>query len=207
LLPCFLIGISENQNMPESQSQMMIIEHTEEALADSRENSLALHQTLGPKGTKSLQRMFRDPRVLESHERNDLIASLSQAVELLPSFPEVRVMFGMALCVDLRVQEAMTHLREAVEQNPHCYIAQLKLGELLMRLRICDQAADHTHQAALLAENDVQADLARRQAAAIRQMRREGIERGGYKGLLSWAKTFSRRRTIRSSQPALAASE
>jgi hypothetical protein len=116
-------------------------------------------------------------------------------------------MFGMALCVDLRVQEAMTHMRQAVEQNPHCYIAQLKLGELLMRLRICDQAAGHTHQAALLAENDIQAELARRQAAAIRQMRREGIERGGYTGLLSWARAFGRRRTGQRSQAALAVSE
>jgi hypothetical protein len=95
--------------MPESQSQMMIIEHTEEALADSRENSLALHQTLGPKGTKSLQRMFRDPRVLESHERNDLIASLSQAVELLPSVPEVRVIFGMALAGSSGAESALLH--------------------------------------------------------------------------------------------------
>jgi Flp pilus assembly protein TadD len=190
-----------------SEPQMMIIEHPEEALANARESSLVLQQTLGPNGTRSLQRMFRDPRVLESHERNGLIASLSNAVELLPSVPEVRVMLGMALCVDLRVQEAMTHLRQAVEQNPHCYIAQLKLGELLMRLRVCDQAADHTHKAALLADNDVQAELARRQATTIRQMRREGIERGGYKGLVSWGRTFSRRRTRHSSQPALAVSE
>ena len=48
-----------------------------------------------------------------------------------------------------------------------------------MRLRICDQAAEETHQAAELAMNDMQADLARHQAATIRTMRREGIERGG----------------------------
>jgi hypothetical protein len=50
---------------------------------------------------------------------------------------------------------------------------------MLMRLRICDQAAEQTQKAAELAVNDLQADLARRQATTIRTMRREGIERGG----------------------------
>jgi Flp pilus assembly protein TadD len=185
----------------------MVLQHPEEALANSSDSSLALQQTLGPTSTKTLQRMFRDPRVLEPGERSDLIASLSSAVELLPRVPEIRVMLGMALCVELRAQEAMTHLRTAVEQNPDCYIAQLKLGELLMRLRICDQAAEHTHRAAVLAANDVQSELARRQAATLRQMQREGIERGGYHSALGWLKTFGKRRSSQAGQPALAVSE
>ena len=187
-----------------SESNMMVYP---EAQANSPETSLAVQQALGPSATRALQRMFRDPRVLEPAERTDLIAALSSAVELLPRVAEIRVMLGMALCVELRAQEAMTHLRTAVEQNPDCYIAQLKLGELLMRLRICDQAAEHTHCAAVLAANDAQSDLARRQAAIIRQMRREGIERGGYRGALAWVKTFTRRRSSQASQPALAVSE
>ena len=86
----------------------------------------------------------------------------------------------MALCVDLQAQEAMEELREAVRSVPDSFIARLKFGELLMRLRVCDQAAEHTHVAARLASNDVQSELARRQAATIRTMLREGIERGGY---------------------------
>jgi len=189
-----------------SESQM-ILQRPEETLENMRADSLALQQALGPKSTRTLQRMFRDPRVLEPAERVDLIASLALAVEKFPNVPEVRVMFGMALCVDLRAQEAMTQLREAVERNPDCYIAQLKLGELLMRLRICDQAADHTHRATVLASNDMQSELARRQAASIRQMQREGIERGGYKSVLGWAKNFGRRRPSQSGQPVLAVSE
>ena len=185
----------------------IINQNSDHALADSPANSLALQQALGPKSTKSLQRMFRDPRVLESDDRTELIASLAKAVESLPNVPEVRVMFGMALCVDLRAQEAMTQLREAVERDPHCYIAQLKLGELLMRLRICDQAAEHTHRAAVLAANDIQSELARRQAATIRQMQREGIERGGYRSAFSWVKKLGRRGSSQSQQPALAVSE
>ena len=189
-----------------SQSQMALHE-PENASANMPEASLALQQALGPKSTRTLQRMFRDPRVLDSAERLDLIASLSNAVELMPRVPEIRVMLGMALCGELRAQEAMTHLRTAVEQNPDCYIAQLKLGELLMRLRICDQAAEHTHRAAVLAANDIQSELARRQAATIRQMQREGIERGGYRSAFAWVKNFSRRRTSQAGQPALAVSE
>lgn len=52
-----------------------------------------------------LLRMFRDPRVLESEMRGDLIAQLRQAVDLEPCIPEIRVLLGMALCVDLQAQE------------------------------------------------------------------------------------------------------
>jgi len=189
-----------------SQSQMTI-QDPENVLANLPASSLALQQALGPKSTKTLQRMFRDPRVLDPAERSDLIASLSSALELLPGVPEIRVMLGMTLSGELRAQEALTHLRKAVEQDPACYIAQLKLGELLMRLRICDQAAHHTHQAALLAANDIQAELARRQATTLRQMQREGIERGGYRSAFAWMKSFGKRRSSQAGQPALAVSE
>ena len=49
-----------------------------------------------------------------------------------------------------------------------------------MRLRVMDKAEEHTRLAALLAQNLAQADLARKQAATIRTMKREGIGRGGY---------------------------
>jgi Flp pilus assembly protein TadD len=189
-----------------SDLQIATIETAQPAVYDSLK-SLALEQSLGPRNASTLKRMFRDPRVLEPYERGDLIAALSKSVELAPGVPEIRVLLGMALCVDLQAQEAMEHLREAVRQNPDCFIARLKFGELLMRLRICDQAAEHTHQAALLASNNVQAELARRQAATIRQMRREGIERGGYGGVLSWARSFGRQRRNQNTQAALTASK
>ena len=53
----------------------------------------------------------------------------------------------------------------------------------------------------------VASELARRQAASIRQMQRDGIERGGYKSVLGWAKNFRRRRPSQSGQPVLAVSE
>jgi tetratricopeptide (TPR) repeat protein len=148
-----------------------------------------------------LQRMFRDPRVLETHERGNLVARLSQAVELAPEVAELRVLLGMALAVDLQVQEAMEQLRLAVEQAPDSFIARLKYGELLMRLRICQKAAEETHKAALLAVNAAQSELARRQAATIRTMLREGIERGGYAGILSRVFRFGRRSKGQTSAP------
>jgi len=75
---------------------------------------------------------------------------------------------------------ALEELRESVRLDQDSFVARLKFGELLMRLRICEQAAEETHHAALLAENPVQAELARRQATTIRTMQREGIERSGY---------------------------
>ena len=151
-----------------------------------------------------LLRMFRDPRVLESEMRGDLIAQLRQAVDLEPCIPEIRVLLGMALCVDLQAQEALEQLREAARQAPDCFIARLKFGELLMRLRICSQAAEETKKAAQLAENDYQADLARKQAATIRTMLREGIERGGYGNLVSRLIPFRRRSNKPEAAPVLA---
>jgi tetratricopeptide (TPR) repeat protein len=154
-------------------------------LAPPPPSHLALPAVLGQEASDQLQRMFRDPRVLQPNERQDLIARLREAVELAIQVPEIRVLLGMALCVDLQVQEAMEEMREAVKQAPDSFIARLKFGELLMRLRICDQAAEHTQMAAELASNDVQSDLARRQATTIRTMRREGVERGGFARLRS----------------------
>ena len=162
---------------------------------------LVLPEALSQESYRLLIRMFRDPRVLEPEERKELVVQLRCAVEQAPQVTELRVLLGMALCVDLQAQEALEQLRESVRQSPDCFIAHLKFGELLMRLRICGQAAEETHKAALLASNTVQSDLARRQAATIRTMLREGIERGGYRGLLSSPFSFWRKSRQRGIQP------
>jgi hypothetical protein len=148
-------------------------------LAPAPSAPLSLPAAIDPETGRLLQRMFRDPRVLEREERASLVTQLRDAVELEPHVPEIRVLYGMALSVDLQVQESLEQLRESARRGPDCFIARLKFGEMLMRLRICDQAAEQTQKAAELAVNDMQADLARRQATTIRTMRREGIERGG----------------------------
>jgi len=146
---------------------------------------VVLAETIPASARTQLVRMFRDPYVLEKEERIDLIQQLREAISLEPSIPELRVMLGMALCVNLEVQDAMEELRETTRLAPENFLARLKFGELLMRLRICSQAAEETQAAAKLATNPIQAELARRQAATIRTMQREGIERGGYGKLLT----------------------
>jgi uncharacterized membrane protein (DUF4010 family) len=123
---------------------------------------------------------------------------------MAPQVSELRVLLGMALCVDLQAQDALEELREAVNLSPESFIARLKFGELLMRLRICSQAAEETHQAALLATNAAQAELARRQATAIRTMLRDGVERGGYGGIVSRLFRSSRKSRKQNNTPALA---
>src|SRR6202008_1803977 len=98
-----------------------------------------------------------------------------------PEVSELRVLFGMALCVDFNVKDAIEEFREGVRLAPNSFIARLKMGELWMRLRVMDKAEEHTRRAALLAGNRVQAELARRQGASIRAMKHAGVERGGYK--------------------------
>lgn len=168
---------------------------------------LTLPAGLNAEASRVLVRMFRDPRVLEKQERLDLIAQLRSAVELAPNVPEVRVLLGMALSVDLQAQEAMEQLRDAVNMAPDCFIAHLKFGELLMRLRVCGQAEEETHKAACLASNAAQSDLARRQAATIRTMQREGIERGGYRAVLPRLFGFGRKSARQEAAPALVASK
>jgi hypothetical protein len=168
---------------------------------------LSLPAAIGPETGRSLQRMFRDPRALANDERASLVTQLRSAVELEPHVPEIRVLYGMALSVDLQVQEALEQLRESARQGPDCFIARLKFGEMLMRLRICDQAAEQTQRAAELAVNDMQADLARRQATNIRTMRREGIERGGLGRILPRWVPRGRKSRKQETLPVLAGSE
>jgi hypothetical protein len=153
--------------------------------------SLALLPT---KAQSSLLRMFADPYLLQKEERGELVAQLRECVDRNPDVAELRVLLGMALCVNFEPQAAMDELGEAVALDPGSFIAHLKMGELWMRLRVMTKAEDHTRQAALLAQSLAQSELARRQAATIRTMRREGIERGGYRRT-SWL-SFSRLRRL-----------
>lgn len=159
-------------------------------LAFSHEQAaIAFPEFIPASAQNQLARMFRDPYLLQPQERGDLIVQLREAVALEPAVPELRVLLGMALCVNFEAQTALEEFRESVRLAPGSYIAHLKFGELLMRLRICSEAAEETRIAAELASNPLQSELARRQAATLRAMQREGVERGGYGKLLS---VFSR---------------
>jgi hypothetical protein len=144
--------------------------------------SPSLSLSLVPEQARGLVlRMFANPSVLAKEERVDLVKHLRQCVTEHPKNSDLRVVLGMALCVNLDAQAAMEELGEAVSLAPGSFIAHLKVGELWMRLRVMDKAEDHTRHASRLAQNLAQTELARRQALTIRTMRREGIERSGYR--------------------------
>ena len=167
--------------------------------SENTPNSLTASTPLLPvasvpvKTQQVLQRMFADPRLLEKQECAELVAELRQCVAQRPNVSELRVLLGMALCVNLDAQAAMEELAEAVALAPDSFIAHLKAGELWMRLRVMNKAEDHTRQASMLAQNVAQSELARRQATTIRTMRREGIERDGYR--MPWL-SFGRLRRL-----------
>lgn len=163
--------------------------------------------TVPEKAKGLLLRMFADPYLLEKPDRADLVGQLRGCVAANPEVSELRVLLGMALCVNLEVPDAIEELQEGVRLAPNSFIAQLKMGELWMRLRVIDKADEHTSRAARLATNLAQAELARRQAATLRTMRREGIERGGYKSPWSLVTRIMRRFRRREQQEAIVAAE
>lgn len=168
-------------------------------LAEPTASLPTLSGALSPTVQSLMTRMFRDPYVLDKVERTELVEELTYIVATRPDLPELRVLLGMTMCVDNDPQAALEVLRTAVKMAPDSFLAQLKFGELLMRLRICDQAAEHTHQAALLADNAVQSELARRQGATIRAMRQAGVERGGHNGILGRVAARLKKRRTQSS--------
>ena len=167
-----------------NETTTAIVPNAKKPILSARVSSLALG-SIPPQTQNLLLRMFADPYLLEKDESASLVTQLRECVAQYPQVSELRVLLGMALCVNLDPQAAIEELRESVRLAPNSFIAQLKMGELWMRLRVCDKAAEHTRLAALLSQNMAQSELARRQAASIRTMRREGIERGGYQTPLS----------------------
>src|SRR5712671_4266035 len=189
-----ILGMNEAKFMNPDAQMTTNVQNAEALVANASSPVLA---RIPVKTQGSLLRMFADPHLLEKQERADLVHGLRECVRARPEVSELRVLYGMALCVDFKVENAIEELREGVRLAPDSFIAHLKMGELWMRLRVCRKAEAHTRQAALLAQNLAQAELARRQAAAIRTMLRQGVERGGYRSplaLLGRLRRFWRRR-------------
>jgi cytochrome c-type biogenesis protein CcmH/NrfG len=190
--------------MNQENSEIVLHDVQTTTALGSRVSSLAL-SSITPQTQTLLLRMFADPYILEKDDKVALVAQLRECVEKYPQVSELRVLLGMALCVNLEVYPAIDELNESVRLAPNSFIAQLKLGELWMRLRAMEKAEEHTRVASLLAQNLAQADLARKQAATIRTMKREGIERGGYKSPFGAVVPFLRRLWARrSSEPSIA---
>lgn len=166
-------------------SEILPVRENSATALTSRVSSLAL-ASIPAKTQTLLMRMFADPYLLEKDDRAVLVGQLRDCVKQYPQVSELRVLLGMALCVNVEPQAAIEELRESVRLAPNSFIAQLKMGELWMRLRVMEKAEEHTRLAALLAQSMPQAELARRQASTIRGLKQGGIERGGYKTPGQW---------------------
>lgn len=182
-----------------SEMEILKNEHSAGPLAAQATSPVLAQIPVATQG--SLLRMFADPHLLEKQERTELVRGLRECVRANPDVSELRVLFGMALCVDFQVQDAIEELKVGVQLAPDSFIAQLKMGELWMRLRVIEKAEEHTRQAALLARNMMQTELARKQAAVIRGLLQNGIKRDGpsYKG--PWHVVASLRRLWNRHQP------
>jgi len=191
--------------MPETTNENPVTElETTTSALEPQLSSLAL-ASITRETQGLLLRMFSDPYLLEKEERAILVSQLRECVAQFPHVSELRVLLGMALCVNFDGQAAIEELRESVRLAPESFIAQLKFGELWMRLRVIDQAEEHTRLAAKLARNLAQSEIARRQAASIRTMKREGVERGGYATpLQKLAASIRRVWTRRRAEPSVA---
>ena len=189
-----------------NNSEMVLDQTQTQNALSARVSSLALN-SITPQTQGLLLRMFADPYLVEKPDRVALIEQLRECVSRYPQVSELRVLLGMALCVNLDVHPAIEELKESVKLAPNSFIAQLKLAELWMRLRVIDKAEEHTRLAALLAQNLAQADLARKQAATIRTMKREGIERGGYKLPFATPLAYLRRMLTRQRSQAVVPAE
>jgi cytochrome c-type biogenesis protein CcmH/NrfG len=176
-----ILGINEAKFMNPEAETTTNVQNSDALAANASSPVLA---RIPAKTQGSLLRMFADPHLLEKQEREELVHGLRECVRAHPEVSELRVLYGMALCVDFKVENAIEELREGVRLAPDSFIAHLKMGELWMRLRVTEKAEEHTHQAALLARNRMQSELARRQAATLRTLIHNGIKRDGpsYKG-------------------------
>ena len=166
--------------------EIEIIQRNEHSTALAAPAVSSVLAAVAPRAQGLLARMFADPYLLSKEDRAELVQGLRNCVAAYPNVSELRVLFGMSLCVDLKVQDAIEELKEGVRLAPDSFIAHLKMGELWMRLRVCDKAEHHTQRAALLAQSSLHSELARQQAKRIRELVRHGVKRGGPGERGSW---------------------
>ena len=124
-----------------TSTDLALDERTNDTALDTQVSSLAL-ASISQEAQGLLLRMFSDPYPLEKEERAGLVSQLRECVAQFPDVSELRVLLGMALCVNFDGQSAIEELRESVRLAPDSFIAQLKFGELWMRLRVIDQAEE-----------------------------------------------------------------
>ena len=120
---------------------------------------------------------WRDPHTVSPARLEQYLRALEQACAEQPQSADLRTGLGLAYAMNYQVYESLDALEAARRLDPDHFLAQLKYGELLYRLRALDQAEEESLQAAELARNGWELSLARKQLQEIRRLRREGTQR------------------------------
>jgi hypothetical protein len=120
---------------------------------------------------------WRDPHTVSPTQLAEYIGILEHACEQNPRSADVRTCLGMAYAMNYEVYKSMDALEYAVQVEPEHFFAQLKLSELLYRLRALVRAEQETLKALDLATNAWELSLARKQLQEIRKLMREGTQK------------------------------
>jgi hypothetical protein len=115
---------------------------------------------------------WRDLHEVPAGELRDYIKALEAACLERPGSADLRTCLGLAHAVNLDVYKSMDALEEAIRIEPTHFWAQLKYGELQLRLRALVAAERETAKAVHLAGNAWQLAVARRQLQTIRSLAR-----------------------------------
>ena len=89
-----------------------------------------------------LLRMFADPRVLAKAEKAELVDQLRECVALHPKVSDLRVVYGMALSVNLDAQDAMEELGEAVALEPEQFHRSFEDGRAVDATCVCAEGRE-----------------------------------------------------------------
>src|SRR5712692_6230997 len=117
---------------------------------------------------------WRDPQTVSPAKLAEYIQSLETACQENPRSADLRTCLGMAYAMNYEVYKSMDALEAAVNLDETHFFAQMKLAELLYRLRALPKAEEETLKAVNLAGNGWELSTAKKQLQEIRRLIREG---------------------------------
>lgn len=138
--------------------------------------------TLEQQGASRLPAVpWRDPHLVSPEELASYIVVLEKACVDNPANADLRTCLGIAHAMNWDAYKSMDNLELARELDPESFWAQAKYAELHYRLRVLDKAEVETIRALDLATNGMELSVARKQLAAIRELKNAGTMRVTWK--------------------------
>src|SRR5258708_10377864 len=140
-------------------------------------NHGALQIVKAPAPVRILPVPWRDPQTVSKTELARHVTSLELACQENPRSADLRTCLGMAYAMNYDVYKSMDALEAAVNLDGTHFFAQMKLAELLYRLRALPKAEEETLKAVNLAGNGWELSMAKKQLQEIRRLIREGTQK------------------------------